>query len=95
MAMSSQSVAVAPATVNVAASEPSSRTAKKRAVSPLSLWVHHTPGWSGLATIPDASVRSADVTVPRFTVDASVPPHAAARRSTAPGTVVAGSCAVP
>ena len=50
-------------------------------MSPLSLWVHHTPGWSRLATMPDASVSSADVTAPRFTVEASAPPHAAARRS--------------
>ena len=50
--MSSQSVAITPGAVKTPIVQPRRSTAKKRAVSPLSLWVKKTSSRVALATIP-------------------------------------------
>src|SRR5262245_51235860 len=74
--MSSQSVAVTPARWNSPSERPSFPTANSRALSPESLWTHHTPFVRRLDTMPDSSVISSFAILPG--VDAtSVPVHAA------------------
>ena len=55
--MSSQSRAVAPVTVAVVSRRPSPSSANTLGVSPLSLWVHHTPGLRSPPASPDVSIR--------------------------------------
>src|SRR5215471_11867687 len=74
--MSSQSVAVTPARWNSPSERPSLPTANSRAVSPESLWTHHTPFVRRLDTMPDSSVISSFAIVPDVEVT-SVPLHAA------------------
>src|SRR3954467_12187716 len=74
--MSSQSVAVAPASRNSPSERPLLPTANSRALSPESLLTHHTPFVRRLDTMPDSSVISSFAILPG--VDAtSVPLHAA------------------
>ncbi len=57
MSMSSQSQAIAPVTVAVVRSRPSPSSANTLGVSPLSLWVHQTPGLRRPPARPDVSIR--------------------------------------
>src|SRR4029078_2906847 len=86
---SSQSVAVAPGRVYVANSAPLVSSAKKRALSPLSLCAQMTPGWCRLTASPEISVRSGDCTVPAMTSGALDAQIVAAADSSAAGTTVA------
>src|SRR5262245_65108579 len=56
--MSSQSQASALSTATVVRSRASPSSANTRGVSPLSLWVHHTPRFTRPPASPDASVMS-------------------------------------
>src|SRR3954453_21958284 len=75
-AMSSQSIADAPASAYVPRSRPSVPTANTRAVSPESLCTHHTPSVTRLALMPESSTTAGDATLPGVD-DTSVPRHAA------------------